>query len=114
MDPSWTRKWPPGNSEQAGAWVADKLRGTGIPFEAAALAQVVYAYSVLPGEPVTLTVARAGTRIRITAYPSTALTSAITRAWHQSADRLAARHGEPGDERGLWGEIDLPSEGQPR
>lgn len=107
MLPSWTRRWPPGTSEQAGGWVAQKLIGTGIAFQAAAVAQAAYVCSSATAEqePVTLTVSLADRRVRITARPGAARGAAAA-AWIQQAERLADRHGPADDPSGLWAELD--------
>lgn len=107
MLPSWTRRWPPGTSEQAGGWVAQKLAGTGVAFQAAAVAQIAFICSpVGADEAVTLTVSVAEERVRITARPGVAEGSAAT-VWDQQAERLADRHGPADDPAGLWAELDL-------
>lgn len=91
-----------------------KLTGTAATsrrFEAAALAQALYACVILPEQPASLTLAIAGSRIRITGRPVHELKPAAVRAWSQQATRLADRHSLPDDPDGLWAELDL--EGAP-
>ena len=107
MDPSWSRRWPAGASEPAGAWVAVKLGDTGSGFLAAALAQALHTCAAATGEPVDLTVALADRRIRITARVPRKIPSDALTVWRQQAGRLADRHEQP-DPTALWAELDLP------
>lgn len=110
MDPSWTRAWAPGTSEQAADWVLRKLAAgpaSARRFEGAALTQAIYACITAPGTPVTLTVAIADRRVRITGRPAADVGAVAARAWREQADRIADRHGDADDQAGLWAELDL-------
>jgi hypothetical protein len=114
MDPSWTREWPPGRSEDAGEWVARRLAGTlatARRYEAAAVAQALYVCTIQPETPVRLTIAISDQRLRITSRPAHPISDPAARAWDEQAGRLADRHGKPGDTTGLWAEFDLEGTG---
>lgn len=112
MLPSWTRAWPPGSSQRIGAWTVSKLSETPLSFQAAAVAQQLYACTSGSDQVVTFTIAVVEQCIRITARSPHPLAPVAAQVWEQQARRLADRHGDGSvPDEGVWAELDLPAAG---